>query len=220
MPDTGESPDGLEHTTASGICHCHAFNLVTASVHILLPRSHFRMAILLQPWHMVICAANVSNVMIACCLDEGSMADSYNWDLFLLSIDEGISGYRDDSLETVKRNEQQVSLLKPSSGGRQRFIEQPSACCHRHVMEAVEIVTLPHCLCVDVSAIRVDVRGACTDCYRPSACAVSQYQLPLTVVSYKELYGWTMDEIVREIGTKNNCTFCGVFRRQVLPSLP
>ena len=25
-----------------------------------------------------------------------------------------------------------------------------------------------------------------------------------------------MDEIVREIGTKNNCTFCGVFRRQVL----
>jgi len=48
----------------------------------------------------------------------------------------------------------------------------------------------------------------------------SQYQIPLTVVSYKELYGWTMDEIVREIGTKNNCTFCGVFRRQVLPSLP
>jgi cytoplasmic tRNA 2-thiolation protein 1 len=26
-------------------------------------------------------------------------------DLFLLSIDEGITGYRDDSLETVKRNE-------------------------------------------------------------------------------------------------------------------
>jgi hypothetical protein len=35
------------------------------------------------------------------------------------------------------------------------------------------------------------------------------------VVSYKELYGWTMDEIVSQIGTKNNCTFCGVFRRQV-----
>ena len=43
----------------------------------------------------------------------------------------------------------------------------------------------------------------------------AQYKIPLTVVSYKELYGWTMDEIVREIGTKNNCTFCGVFRRQV-----
>ena len=42
---------------------------------------------------------------------------------------------------------------------------------------------------------------------------VLQYQIPLTVVSYKELYGWTMDEIVREVGTKNNCTFCGVFRR-------
>ncbi|GMH43199.1 hypothetical protein BSKO_11121 [Bryopsis sp. KO-2023] len=74
---------------------------------------------------------------------------NYGLDLFLLSIDEGISGYRDDSLETVKRNE-------------------------------------------------------------------IQYGLMLKVVSYKELYGWTMDEIVKEIGTKNNCTFCGVFRRQAL----
>lgn len=43
-------------------------------------------------------------------------------------------------------------------------------------------------------------------------CAV---QIPLTICSYKDLYGWTMDEIVAQIGTKNNCTFCGVFRRQV-----
>ncbi len=35
-------------------------------------------------------------------------------------------------------------------------------------------------------------------------------------MSYEELYGWTMDAIVKEIGTKNNCTFCGVFRRQAL----
>ncbi len=74
---------------------------------------------------------------------------SYGLDLFLLSIDEGITGYRDDSLETVKRNQQ-------------------------------------------------------------------QYQLPLKVLGYGELYGWTMDEIVRSVGRKNNCTFCGVFRRQAL----
>lgn len=43
----------------------------------------------------------------------------------------------------------------------------------------------------------------------------AQYGIPLHVFSYKDLYGWTMDEIVAEIGTKNNCTFCGVFRRQV-----
>lgn len=30
---------------------------------------------------------------------------SYGLDLHLLSVDEGIAGYRDDSLETVKRNE-------------------------------------------------------------------------------------------------------------------
>jgi cytoplasmic tRNA 2-thiolation protein 1 len=73
----------------------------------------------------------------------------YGLDLLLLSIDEGITGYRDDSLETVKRNQQ-------------------------------------------------------------------QYNLPLKILSYKELYNWTMDDIVKEIGLKNNCTFCGVFRRQAL----
>jgi len=34
-----------------------------------------------------------------------------------------------------------------------------------------------------------------------------QYNLPLKIVSYKELYGWTMDEIVECIGSKNNCAF-------------
>jgi cytoplasmic tRNA 2-thiolation protein 1 len=36
------------------------------------------------------------------------------------------------------------------------------------------------------------------------------------VLSYQQLYGWSMDAIVSEIGHKNNCTFCGVFRRQAL----
>ncbi|CAE6470021.1 unnamed protein product [Rhizoctonia solani] len=52
-------------------------------------------------------------------------------------IDEGITGYRDDSLETVKRNQQ-------------------------------------------------------------------QYDLPLKILSYDELYGWTMDRIVEQVGRKNN----------------
>jgi len=43
-----------------------------------------------------------------------------------------------------------------------------------------------------------------------------QYALPLKIVSYKDLYNWSMDDIVRQIGLKNNCTFCGVFRRQAL----
>ncbi|KYN39162.1 Cytoplasmic tRNA 2-thiolation protein 1 [Trachymyrmex septentrionalis] len=73
----------------------------------------------------------------------------YELDLFLLSIDEGITGYRDDSLKTVTRNK-------------------------------------------------------------------DDYGIPLKILSYEELYGWTMDSIVAEIGRKNNCTFCGVFRRQAL----
>ena len=73
----------------------------------------------------------------------------YGLDLVLLSIDEGIKGYRDDSLETVKRNS-------------------------------------------------------------------VQYDLPLKIVGYDELYGWTMDQVVETIGKKGNCTYCGVFRRQAL----
>lgn len=73
----------------------------------------------------------------------------YGLRLVLLSIDEGISGYRDDSLETVKRNR-------------------------------------------------------------------DQYEIPLKILSYNDLYGWTMDKIVETVGRKNNCTFCGVFRRQAL----
>ncbi|TFK56205.1 hypothetical protein OE88DRAFT_1804962 [Heliocybe sulcata] len=73
----------------------------------------------------------------------------YGLELFLLSIDEGITGYRDDSLETVKQNQK-------------------------------------------------------------------EYNLPLKILSYNEFYGWTMDSIVEEVGRRNNCTFCGVFRRQAL----
>ncbi|CAH8456253.1 unnamed protein product [Heterobilharzia americana] len=73
----------------------------------------------------------------------------YGAELLLLSIDEGISGYRDDSLRTVQRNQ-------------------------------------------------------------------IQYALPLKILSYQDLYGWSMDDIVKHIGNKRNCTFCGVFRRQAL----
>ncbi|KAF2744111.1 putative PP-loop ATPase superfamily protein [Sporormia fimetaria CBS 119925] len=73
----------------------------------------------------------------------------YGLELVLLSIDEGIKGYRDDSLETVKRN-------------------------------------------------------------------AKQYDMPLTILGYEELYGWTMDQVVEQVGKKGNCTYCGVFRRQAL----
>lgn len=70
-------------------------------------------------------------------------------DLFLLSIDEGIKGYRDYSLDTVRDNQK-------------------------------------------------------------------TYNLNLKILSYKELYNWTMDEVVKNIGLNNNCTYCGVFRRQAM----
>lgn len=74
---------------------------------------------------------------------------NYGLDLVLLSVDEGIKGYRDDSLATVKRNQ-------------------------------------------------------------------AQYEMPLEIVSYKELYDWLMDEIVACAGIRSSCTYCGVLRRQAL----
>lgn len=89
------------------------------------------------------------STVLACVLKVLNERHGYGLNLVLLSIDEGIKGYRDDSLETVKRN-------------------------------------------------------------------AVQYDMPLTVVGYDELYGWTMDQVVEMIGKKGNCTYCGVFRRQAL----
>ena len=47
---------------------------------------------------------------------------------------------------------------------------------------------------------------------RRTSADTAQYDLPLLVLSYRDLYGWSMDEIVAEIGRTNNCTFCGVVR--------
>ena len=45
----------------------------------------------------------------------------------------------------------------------------------------------------------------------------SQYGMPLTVLSYADLYkGWTVDAVAKATGTGSNCTFCGVLRRQAL----
>lgn len=89
------------------------------------------------------------STVLAAVLKTLNERHGYGLDLCLLSIDEGIRGYRDDSLETVKRNAQ-------------------------------------------------------------------QYDMPLEIVGYGELYGWTMDQVVEQIGKKGNCTYCGVFRRQAL----
>lgn len=51
----------------------------------------------------------VDSTVLAYVLSELNRRHNYGLDLFLLSVDEGITGYRDDSLETVKRNEIQVS---------------------------------------------------------------------------------------------------------------
>ncbi len=43
-----------------------------------------------------------------------------------------------------------------------------------------------------------------------------ELKMNLKILSYKDLFGVTMDEVVSKIGKKGNCTYCGAFRRQAL----
>ncbi|EEQ82136.1 hypothetical protein NCER_101213 [Vairimorpha ceranae BRL01] len=40
--------------------------------------------------------------------------------------------------------------------------------------------------------------------------------LKLQVLSFDDLFGVNMDSVVQKVGKRNNCTYCGVFRRQAL----
>ncbi len=108
---------------------------------------------------------SIDSTVLAYVMKTLNQCYDYGLDLFLLSIDEGITGYRDDSLEV-------------------RHILR----CHHHWTTSLQTVKWNQ----------------------------QQYDMPLKILSYDELYGWTMDRIVSQVGRKNNCTFCGVFRRQAL----
>lgn len=112
---------------------------------LVLPAAKVRVVL----WFSLAKKSLLDSTVLAYVLKLLNDRHNYGLKLHLLSIDEGITGYRDDSLQTVKQN-------------------------------------------------GVD------------------YELPLTILSYEDLYGWTMDAIVRATGVRNNCTFCGVFRRQAL----
>lgn len=89
------------------------------------------------------------STVLAYVLDKLNTKYNLNLDLQLLCIDEGIAGYRDNSIDTVVKNSESLDLN-------------------------------------------------------------------LKILSYNEVFGITMDEVVKKIGLKNNCTYCGVFRRQAL----
>ncbi|CAH1969218.1 unnamed protein product [Acanthoscelides obtectus] len=132
--------------TGDALCKECFFEAFESEIHFTITRAK-----LFKPNSTVAIAASGGKDSTVLAYVMKMLNEKYNYKLklFLLSIDEGITGYRDDSLNTVKQNR-------------------------------------------------------------------DDYEMPLKILSYKDLYGWTMDEIVAEIGRKNNCTFCGVFRRQAL----
>lgn len=89
------------------------------------------------------------STVLAFVLDMLNKRYNYGVELVLLSVDEGIKGYRDHSIDSVCRNNESLGLK-------------------------------------------------------------------LKIVSFEEIFGLSMDGVVRKIGKKGNCTYCGVFRRQAL----
>lgn len=89
------------------------------------------------------------STVLAYVLNHLNIKYNYGLDLVLLCVDEGISGYRDKSIETVIENQRILGMN-------------------------------------------------------------------LEIISYKEMFGMTMDEVVEKAGRRGNCTYCGVFRRQAL----
>lgn len=89
------------------------------------------------------------STVLAYILNKLNIKHNYGLNLVLLCVDEGISGYRDRSIDTVHENQRILGL-------------------------------------------------------------------ELKIVSYDEIFGMTMDQIVGKIGKKGNCTYCGILRRQSL----
>ena len=131
---------------AQKICKSCFINIFEAEIHDTITINH-----LFHRGERIAIGASggKDSTVLASVLKTLNERHDYGLDLILLSIDEGIKGYRDDSLETVKRNS-------------------------------------------------------------------VQYDMPLEIVGYDKLYGWTMDQVVAQVGKKGNCTYCGVFRRQAL----
>ncbi|XP_053908554.1 cytoplasmic tRNA 2-thiolation protein 1, partial [Cuculus canorus] len=44
----------------------------------------------------------------------------------------------------------------------------------------------------------------------------SRRSLPLVILSHRQLFGWSVDEVGKNLGAGSRCTFCGVWRRQAL----
>ncbi|KAH0789311.1 cytoplasmic tRNA 2-thiolation protein 1 [Histomonas meleagridis] len=42
------------------------------------------------------------------------------------------------------------------------------------------------------------------------------YKLPLTILSFTGIFGWTLDQIFQATHTRETCTYCGIFRRRAL----
>lgn len=89
------------------------------------------------------------STVLAYVLDKLNKMHGYGVEIILLCVDEGIEGYRDQSIKTVEENQKRLGLR-------------------------------------------------------------------LSVTSYKEVFGMSMDEVVGKVGRRRNCTYCGVLRRQAL----
>ncbi|VDN36798.1 unnamed protein product [Gongylonema pulchrum] len=198
------------------------------------------------------------STVLACVLNKLNKKHGYGLDIVLVSIDEGIEGYRDDSLEVVESNKIDYDMplrilnYKDLYGWTMDDVVKKigtknncTFCGEIHDVIVREDLfrsgkkiaigasggkdsTVLACVLnklnkkhgygLDIVLVSIDegIEGYRDDSLEVVESNKIDYGMPLRILNYKDLYGWTMDDVVKKIGTKNNCTFCGVFRRRAL----
>ena len=83
------------------------------------------------------------------------------------------------------------------------------------------LVTLQKKLNISLIALTVDegIAGYREDTISHAEQVCKVLQIPHKIISFKELFGWSLDEIIAFSSTMHACTVCGIFRRRALEVL-
>jgi len=119
--------------------------------------------------------------------------------------------FEEEVYQTITR----FDLLSPGdilaigvSGGK-------DSTCLLHVLDTLnkrhDMKIQIHMLCIDegIGGYRDNALQAVYD-------NAKRYDLPLLVLSFTDMFGWSLDKIFSATQTKETCTYCGIFRRRAL----
>lgn len=151
------------------------------------------------------------STVLAYVLDKLNREFGYGLRLVMVCIDEGIQGYRDESIQTVKRNQAELFghlQLNGTSSSRTSDTNSANKDTSSAKIDRSSTVAIDPKTRSDTNSIKTDRTS--TSVIDPGTNLESN----LHIFSYKNLFTYTMDEIMKY--PISSCTYCGVFRRNAL----